>query len=174
MPTAFEKLEKILRLEKSQGYEDKAVIGGFDTFARVWQGEARGESQGEAANQEVEEIAGLLASYGSAGHERRVEIVDDILGRIEDGPQPPSTPRRPPPVKPGSVASTSAPTPPAEAPEGSVEMPPPPAAEAAPPPARRATSGLEAPVNTLPGVSTAYTSRLQRLGIETVQDLLYH
>ena len=29
-------------------------------------------------------------------------------------------------------------------------------------------------MNTLPGVSTAYTSRLQRLGIATVGDLLYH
>ncbi len=182
MPTAFEKLEKILRLEKSQGYQDKAVIGGFANFARVWHGEARGESQGETGIQEVEEITTLLASYGSAVHERRVEIINDILGRIDTDPGARTAPRRPPPQKPGSAAAMAAEAPgrATEPPptEGEAPLkgpePPSPTVPTPPPPAKRATSGLEAPVSTLPGVSTAYTSRLQRLGIETIKDILYH
>jgi ATP-dependent DNA helicase RecG len=171
MPTAFEKLEKILQLEKRQGYENKAVIGGFDSFAGIWQAEARAEGQGEARLQEVEEIANLLAGYGNAEHQRRVEVVNDILGRIESGPQARSVPRRPPPQKPGSVAAMTAQAPSTTSETRSAREP---ETAAQAPAIRRAASGLDAPVNTLPGVSTAYTSRLQRLGIETVKDLLYH
>jgi ATP-dependent DNA helicase RecG len=173
MPTAFEKLGKILRLERSQGCENKAVIGGFDSFARIWQGEARAEAQGEAAIQEVDEIAALLAGYGTAERERRVEVVNDILGRIEAGPEARSVIRRPPPQKPGSAAAMAAEIP-AKGPEMAPDRETEPVAAAPALPARQATSGLEAPVNTLPGVSTAYTARLQRLGIETIRDLLYH
>jgi ATP-dependent DNA helicase RecG len=49
-----------------------------------------------------------------------------------------------------------------------------PAPSPAPADSQRASSGLDAPVTTLPGISTAYESRLKRLGIWTVEDLLYH
>ena len=45
MLTAFQKLAKILKLEESQGFRDRAVIGGFAKFARIWQSEAQADAR---------------------------------------------------------------------------------------------------------------------------------
>ncbi len=152
MPAALEKLNKILKLERKQGYCDRAVIGGLENFVRIWREEALAETQDAAQVHRIHEIAGRLAQYAEADPERRAEMVQDALAWLEQSAAAPSV-RQPPVRKPGAPA----------APE-----PPPP-----PPPERPAT-GLDAPVTTLPGVSTAYAARLQRLGIVRVGDLLYH
>ena len=61
MTSAFEKLAKILALEKEQGYRNRAVIGGLDKFATPWREEALQEAP-ESADL-VEEIAALLRGY---------------------------------------------------------------------------------------------------------------
>jgi len=156
MPTAFGKLEKFLRLEQSQGFLNRAVIGGFDGFAEIWRNEALRETQDQAEIKQINEIADLLLRYAEADPAGRSQAVNDLLSQLEQDPQE-RTPRQPPLHKPGSAP----PPPPIVAP-----------APAAPP--ERPGTGLDAPVNTLPGVSTAYTARLRRLGIDTVGDLLYH
>jgi ATP-dependent DNA helicase RecG len=150
MPAVFEKLKKILRLEQSQGHRNRAVIGGLENFARIWQPEALAETQDDVQIGQINEIANLLAGYAEIDQDQRTQTVVDILRRLEQGPEP-ASPRKPPLRKPG-LPPTKAPSPPAEHP----------------------AMGLDAPVSTLPGVSTAYTSRLQRLDIATVGDLLYH
>jgi ATP-dependent DNA helicase RecG len=160
MPTAFEKLSKILKLEQSQGYRNKAVIGGLENFAPIWQQEACAEIQDEAKKRQVDDITDLLRRYADANQDGRAQTVTTILQQLETPPGAPP-PRQPPLRKPG--------LPPAKAPV----IPPSPPAPSAPssePPA----TGLDAPVSTLSGVSTAYTARLQRLGVATVGDLLYH
>lgn len=164
MPSAFEKLDKILKLEASQGYLNRAVIGGFENFAGLWQDEAqketraREETPNETQASEVEKIADLLKSYVDADPQGRMETVDSILKLLEqegqtDPPHPPAL-HKPGPV-PTNRAQKPAPTP-------------------APPVSGSAPSGLDAQVSTLPGISAAYTTRLQRLGINSVGDLLYH
>ena len=170
MPTAFEKLHKILRLEQSQGYRDRAVIGGLEKFAEVWQNEAQAEAQDESLDKQVSEIAGLLDGYTDADDKQRAQAVNKILSRLEQSVEVPLTPRRPPPHKPGAAPVQPA----GPEPESSAPTPSPTPATAPSPPAERARSGLDALVTTLPGVSTAYSARLSRLGIETVRDLLYH
>jgi ATP-dependent DNA helicase RecG len=162
MPAAFEKLEKILRLEQSQGYRDRAVIGGLQKFAKVWQDEARAEIQDEAQIAQLDHIARQLAHYDEADQDRRAQVVDDILQRLGEPGEVQPPPRRPPPYKPGTspaAAPSTAPPQPSPAPAPSTERP---------------KAGLDAPVTTLPGISTAYAARLKRLGIETVGDLLFH
>ncbi len=156
MPAAYDKLEKILRLEQSQGHRNRAVIGGLESFAEVWQKEALAESRDDVQTKQINEITGLLLGYEGADQARRAKVVADVLDRLGIRAERPS-PRQPPPHKPGSqpVPRPSAPSPAAT-------------------PAERPSTGLDAPVSTLPGVSTAYTARLQRLGIATVGDLLYH
>ncbi len=170
MLTAFQKLEKILKLEESQGYRDRAVIGGFAKFARIWQSEAQADAQNAEQQQAAGEIADLLAAYGEADVERRAQTVQDILYRLQAGPEHEDEQRWPPPVKPGSTQNKVAePAPQAAAqPLGPAWVAP-----AITPPERPAT-GLDAPVTTLPGVSTAYATRLEKLGISTVGDLLHH
>lgn len=160
MPTAFEKLEKILKLEQSQGYRDRAVIGGLERFAQVWQNEAQAEIQDKTQVAQIQEIADLLTRYQEADQEQRERTVDDILGRLEQSSETQSAPRRPPPHKPGTLPT---PTP-------SPSLPP----SVPSPPVERTSTGLDAPVTSLPGISTAYTARLKRLGIETIRELLYH
>ncbi|MDH4137988.1 MAG: hypothetical protein OEW09_14915, partial [Anaerolineae bacterium] len=48
MTSALEKLEKILQLEREQGFRDKAVIGGLARFADAWQKQAQHETEDEA------------------------------------------------------------------------------------------------------------------------------
>jgi ATP-dependent DNA helicase RecG len=153
MPTAYDKLEKILRLEVNQGHRNRAVIGGLEDFAEIWRKEALEEGHSQTR---IDGIAGLLSGYAELDQARRAQTVSDILSRLEEDAES-TQPRRPPLHKPGSQLPPAPhpPSPPAASPE-------------------RSSSGLDAAVSTLPGVSTAYTARLQRLGISTVGDLLYH
>jgi ATP-dependent DNA helicase RecG len=156
MPTAFEKLEKILTLEQSQGYRNRAVIGGLETFAEIWRKEALAEGPDEEQSQRVNEIADLLQRYAQANEAQRVRVVADVLNQLDPSLEK-TPPRQPPLQKPGSLPK-----------------PAPIAPSPVTPPSERPSTGLDAPVSTLPGVSTAYTARLRRLHILTVGDLLYH
>ncbi len=158
MPAAYDKLEKILVLEQSQGHRNRAVIGGLETFAEIWRKEALAESQGENESLQINEIAERLHRYAEAEPARRAQTVNEILQRLKEDPER-VAPRQPPLQKPGTQPR---PTPDLG-----------PTSPATPPPERPVT-GLDAPVTTLPGVSTAYSARLRRLDIATVGDLLYH
>ncbi|HSJ52228.1 MAG TPA: hypothetical protein VLC52_00655, partial [Anaerolineae bacterium] len=148
MLTAFQKLEKILKLEESQGYKDRAVIGGFAKFASIWQSEAQADARNPEQQQAAGEIADMLAGYAEAEAERREQMVNDILNRLQGKPESEPEQRWPPPVKPGSTQSKAAePAPPVappanDEPQAPVPAPATPAPAAAPPPERPAT-GLE-------------------------------
>jgi ATP-dependent DNA helicase RecG len=176
MLAAFEKLEKILKLEETHGHRDRAVIGGFASFARVWREEALRQSPEEAELRQIEEIVDLLSGYEDADHRRRVEIMGDILSRLTSESESEGGARRPPPHKPGSPAAKTAElsTPSLQKPGSSIKPTDTPVPARPRPTAERMSSGLEAPVTTLPGVSTAYSARLEKLGIQTVRDLIYH
>ncbi len=84
--SAWEKLNKILRLEQSKGHRDEAVIGGLDKFVDLWQSEARAEAQTEAdvtAERRIDEIARSLADYAEKDEHERAEVVERVLGQIE-------------------------------------------------------------------------------------------
>ncbi len=152
MSSAFEKLSKILKLEQSQGYRDRAVIGGLENFSRRWREEALAETQDEGQSNRIGQIADLLSRYTAADQNRRAEMVHDILTWL----------------------AQSEPAPTVRQPEPGAAIAPEPAAAPPPPPPGRPATGLDAPVTTLPGISSAYAARLQRLGIARVGDLLYH
>ncbi|MFN2241826.1 MAG: hypothetical protein ACK2U2_06025, partial [Anaerolineae bacterium] len=162
MPTPFEKLEKILKLEQSQGFRNTAVIGGLDGFAGIWRKEALDETQDQARIEQINDMADRLQRYAEADASARNETVSLLLDQLAEDLQP-RTLRQPPLQKPGGAPPQQPPPPPLPKEE-------PPAAA----PSQSPATGLDAPVTTLPGVSTAYTTRLRRLGIETVGDLLYH
>jgi ATP-dependent DNA helicase RecG len=156
MPTAYEKLEKILQLEISQGYRNRAVIGGLESYAETWRKESLAQSHDEALRQQVDEITDLLRKYVEVDQAQRAQAIGEIQNRLAS-PSETTLPRRPPPHKPGSL-----PVPAPAIPSPEVPQP------------ERPGTGLDASVSTLPGVSTAYMARLRRLDISTVGDLLYH
>ncbi|MGD2207236.1 MAG: ATP-dependent DNA helicase RecG [Anaerolineae bacterium] len=159
MPTAFEKLNKILKLEQSQGYHDHSVIGGLANFAKIWRDEALAETSDESEIKRIHEIADLLADYEGIELEQRTQIVDKILNWPEQHDEPAAR-RMPPPHKPTPSRRPPRTTP---TPSRPAEKPP-----------ERPSLGLDAEVSSLPGISTTYTKRLKRLGISTVGDMLYH
>jgi ATP-dependent DNA helicase RecG len=188
MQSAIVKLVKILNLERDMGYMNRAVIGGLDKFAPHWREEALSQATTDAARSAIEEICDLLRTYSSLETTaQKAECVDDLLGRLralEAGavPAPPAVPETPaepeeraedkepvsmPPLaKPGVPAAPAEPLPAVPKPEE------PPAAPPAPAGARSAA--LEAEVTTLPRVGQMQAKRLEKLGIRTIEDLLYH
>ena len=149
MTLAFEKLAKILTLEKEQGYHNRAVIGGLEKFAPFWREEARQEAEGLEHARLVEEVVALLQSYPTLEDHgaARTRAVEEILARLG---QRPRKVKEEPPEKEEAVA-----------PKKEQEEP------------SRERSGLNSPVTTLVGIGPSHAQRFKRLGVETIHDLLY-
>ncbi|OQY20743.1 MAG: hypothetical protein B6I34_08490 [Anaerolineaceae bacterium 4572_32.1] len=155
MASAFETLNKILKLEREQGYENKAVISGLEAMVRSWPVKAVREAP--PTTPVVEEIVALLRDYGSlpdqaARRERVAQIVDKLAlcrqiieGIVEERPAP----------------SPAAP----ELQERPAEPPAPPSPS---------LPGLDSPVTVLVGVGKNRAEQFKKLGITTIRDLLYH
>ena len=176
-------LANILRLERQQGFRNRAVMGGLDAFIQRWNGEL-----GSAVSSGV--------AYADMDAEQRRRWADDTLVRIGVGEQAsgvgrqgttvgrqPLTARQSPPV-PAPVQSGSQ--------RGTPRQPtPPPAPDSRKPSAEskprsgstqrrtpRKTAAkpirLSDDVSTLGSVNSRTKTRLDNLGIKTVEDLIYH
>src|SRR5579859_7870931 len=96
MPSALEKLVKILKLEQNTGCQNKAVIGGLAGFGTQWAVEAHSQAKKPEHHLLVDELAGLLVGYDAQpeASERSASIkymLVRITGRI-----PPTAPALPP------------------------------------------------------------------------------
>jgi ATP-dependent DNA helicase RecG len=143
----MEKLANVLALEQNLGYTDRAVIGGLGKFIAHWRDEVQLGKVDPAQSRLVEDTCALLEAYADASIDRRQELVEEVLSAWRD-------------VE-GESAAVE---------QGSTEPTPPPPAKTSPPPGR---TDLSSPAHELHGVSDTYAKRLERLGINTIQDLLY-
>ena len=83
MPSALEKLVKILKLERNQGFKNKAVIGGLGAFSEKWTPEAHQQARIEMHHLLVDDLAQLMEGYdGIGGEMKRQETVSYMLDRI--------------------------------------------------------------------------------------------
>ncbi len=160
MTSAFETLGKILKLEREQGYKNKAVIRGLEALVKTWPVEAVKEAP--ATTPVVEQIANLLQGYGSLpdrpAREARVAQITEKLTACQEIIAAPAAERPAPSAAiPAQVSPAARPKP------------------APPPPSREKPSrlGLDSPVTALSGVAQAQAGRLQRLGVVSIRDLLY-
>jgi ATP-dependent DNA helicase RecG len=197
MGRSFRRLQRVLDLEAKQGYQNKAVVGGIRQFAVYWVGQAREEAVDEADKAFVEQTAEILMDYGRLpGVEARVKAVDslveslkkrqDRVGDVESARQNrPSTERRESPVQ----KTAAAPPPePKVAPEPRAEVvvkapphqekrqprkQPPPTKPMELPQADPDPAGLQQSITVLKGVGPRIAEKLNRLGAESVGDLLY-
>ncbi|MCC7207799.1 MAG: hypothetical protein IT323_10855, partial [Anaerolineae bacterium] len=158
MPSALEKLVKILRLETDTGCQDKAVIGGLRSFGQNWLPEAHAQARKPEHHVLAEELVDLLGRYAAIPTpEERQSMIRYMLGRVTGRiPMPPEWQARvreladqEPQPEPAEQAQPAQPPPPAE-PE---IAPPPPSPEpqavayepiAAPPDAPREQSPANA------------------------------
>jgi len=148
MSLAFQKLRKIITLEREQGCVNRAVIGGLGRFLAFWEQDATKESSQPDELRLIKMITEKLKDYGAQDIAARVRNTDEVLAAISEIEKKHST---------GASAKVVG---------KKVEKP-----------ARHRPSqpdrSLDSPVTSLRGVSIAYAKKLQRLGVTTINDLLY-
>ena len=84
MSRSFTSLERVLQLEAQQNYQDKAVVGGIRQFAAFWVGQAREEAVDEADRALVEQTAEVLSGYSKLpGTDARKKAVDRLLASLQ-------------------------------------------------------------------------------------------
>ena len=179
MNSAIERLNKILALERKQGYRNKAVIGGFARLVERWQQDAAGEATSDYQRALLDQIVAQLLTYGDLSEEAdRRRAVDEIqsLASLWNSPPPANFQ----PQSDSAVLTESLPAPAAEAPiRSDIEpvRPAPVAPAASVPSATRATpvgsASLGASINRLPGIGPRNAELLGKLGIRTVGDMLW-
>lgn len=193
---AFNRLQRVLELEKQQTYRNKAVVGGIRQFSKFWEGQARQEAIDAADEALIDEIVGQLGEYGRLPNtDARAAAIQSLLSKIDQrrarlqGVQSPDA-SEPSPVEPEPVED---PSPPAETAQESTPMAKKEARRARQPAEaeEEATSGwanlprikmetavpdpegLAQSVTVLKGVGPKVAELLEKLDVSTMQDLLY-
>lgn len=158
MLASFENLLKILNQEEKSGLQNKAVIGGLEQLTSHWVRTAYQESETKAQRLQIEKIAAILKAYN------RLPTVDERQTAVNDIRQ----------IIWGETPTESAPAETAETAETTTPAAPPPPKPARKPPTPRPLSveGLSAPITRLPGIKDANAAKLEKLGVQTIGDLL--
>lgn len=143
----FDKLARILVSEREDGCLDRKVVGGVDGFLAAWLREARAAAGPALQRSTVDRVASNLQGYTDKPIEERIRAVEETLESLQTG-------RR---DQKGEA-------------EGEKPMEPAPVRprKTSPPPLDPTS-----PVGALQGVGSAQARRLERLGVRTVEDLLY-
>jgi len=145
-------LQRILVLERDQGCQNRAVIGGLDEFAAHWQKQmtTAGQAEGTDAASDPEQVHRLTVVLEHLRHytdlqtsEERASAVEEMLSILSDW-QPTSRPQPDSHVTEGPPSINSS-----------------------------ETITLDSPVTALQGVGKRRAEQLSRLGVETIRDLLY-
>jgi ATP-dependent DNA helicase RecG len=181
--SVIETLIKMLRNEAGMGYQDQCVQGGFKNFSSTWRQNAQAESVPEGL---IQRILDWLGGYHDLPADQRAPALQALVLELETAVREgrAGAPVTPPPAvhptpAPNSVRPTfSAPppaAPPVQAAPPSGENAPPPNAPPAPPAetAPLTLRELQAPLRRLLGVGDKNTESFQRLGLETIGDLLW-
>jgi ATP-dependent DNA helicase RecG len=72
MPSPIEKLLKFIRLEANRGFDNRAVVGGLDQFAPIWENEAR---QHNISPELIAKVSGYLHAYPAASISERDRMI---------------------------------------------------------------------------------------------------
>lgn len=178
-----EKYFKIFQLEGSQGYENKAVMGGLQAMGKTWPSEAREQGVSESL---IPVISSLFNHYPVLDPENRRKALLEI-GDLLEIPNIQTLPNYnqteipaaygAKPAKPDSVSTKTWTTSkmPETAPETQVvhskvntRL-----REIASKPMSEGAHGLDAPVSVIRGVGEKQGAHLVKLGVEKIKDLLY-
>jgi ATP-dependent DNA helicase RecG len=168
MTPSLTKLHKFFRLEAERKFDNRAVLGGLENLLESWEPEARADQVDEAL---LKVIGARLKDYNRLSPEGRAEALDGLWSRIQreagldapsDKPKTAKPDHKTTPAPPQKKAAQSAPPPEKKAKTISNKPPDGPAA------------ALDAAVTVLDGVGPKNAERLQKLGIQSLRDLLYH
>lgn len=177
METALQKLSKILELEAQGGYRNQAVIGGIQRYVPVWITDAREQASAESEKALVEQVGELLMDYGSlSGVSARADLIGSIQERLsamaEAAADPPEKERlvtAPDPApEPGPTVDQAKSEPAVQSPEEKRQ----PEQRVEPERPQSVPAGLSASIEKVRGVGPRTAGQLQKLGIETIRDLI--
>jgi ATP-dependent DNA helicase RecG len=163
------RLGKLLAAEQQRGCDDGAAEDGLETFLITW----RTQANGALAEPAVQVALALLADYGAQTiGERRARLgqaLEELRALFRGGDQNTGTRGRGGTSTGGEADRLpQASSPPLAAPKTAVKL-------AAPDPAKPLTVlALADPVETVPGIGRANANAFKRLGLKTVEDILYH
>ena len=145
-----EPLRKILELEYKKGYADSAVIGGLDRFLRNWAGQAIESITNPHLLNRFRKLHLINSSYASLTEQQRKQWINsvlDFLAEVEHG---------------GGE-------------KGGAKLPP--LASRRSSKARKQTAvgnqSIDSPVTVIRGISSTLATKFNKLGVNTVRDLLY-
>ena len=176
MKPSLEKLQKIFKLEAERGYDNHAVLGGLERMLSHWEVEARQDNISEDL---IQAVITRIQDYARLAEKSRAETLDGLLRRIqrsEAGFSEESSETFQD-AQQENFREALEPTN-----EPSTKTIPPPASAAYQTPARTSVArtpsdepaALNAPITVLQGVGPRYANTLERLGLFTLRDMLYH
>ena len=147
---SIESLRKILELEHKKCYTDSAVIGGLDKFLRNWAGLAVASITGSQQLTRFHELHLANANYASLNKQQRKQWVSSVLAFLAE-------------VEFGKGGSDGA------------QLPPVSGRISAKPRVHRVMpkEPLDSPVTVIKGVSSSVATKFNKLGVNTIRDLLY-
>jgi RecG-like helicase len=152
LPIDSTPLLKVLELERDKGYSDSVVIGGLDRFMARWAAQAEGTITDPKLLKRFKELRLNNTVYASLSHQLRKKYINDILGFLsiaekatsKKGKARASSITSLSPLKPKSKARTA-----------------------------QTSCSLDSPIIVIKGISQAMTTKFNKLGVDTVRDLLY-
>ncbi len=193
MKPSIEKLQKFFRLEANRNYDNKAVMGGLEHMLEGWELEARADDLPEEL---IQAVVIRLRDYQRLSEASRKETLHGIWTRVQretgaqDIERAPAPQAETQPEVQTDIQAESQPTAsetPAQREEiAASEPPPPPKEETKPekslPPAKPErvarpegpSAALNASVTVLPRVGDHKAKTLNRIGIQTLADMLYY
>lgn len=90
MPTAMETLNKVLKLERDQGFHNKAMSGGLGPYSAIWKAQAQTQARKPEHLMLIDELADLMLRYEqTAGRDERGEMIRYMMDRIHNRLPPP-------------------------------------------------------------------------------------
>jgi ATP-dependent DNA helicase RecG len=171
-PDAHTLLQRVLLLERQQGFQDRAAVGGISAFARL-----QIERGGAAGGEGLLAVADSLRGYEQSDRNARESAVAAALQLLLSRGHVPSSAARselvPPLERPVAVAES-----PID--RDRRQQPPPEPSPPLPRPARPKLSivhspqDLDTPISSLKGMRKPMSDALDRLGVHSVRDVLYY
>ncbi len=194
MQPSLEKLRKFFRLEHENKYTNTAIIGGLAKMLDFWEGEARVDG---VAEEIIQAVVSRLRSYEKLSSDGRAESLKGLWKRIgetypEAGQkpktqQPPQqVPRPPRPVLEQTPEEPSVPRSQPQQPQRSQpqqQQPYQQKQKPTPPPRSESVAGAKhsqtpaafnAKLTVLQGVGPRHAETLEKLGLQTLGDMLYY
>jgi ATP-dependent DNA helicase RecG len=184
MKPSLLKLQKVFRLEADRGYDNHAVVGGIERMLDLWESEARMEG---VPDDLIQYIAYRFHDYAHLSENSRAEALQGLWKRIQRRESGEAGEEIEPETEISSNDQVSEvqsipEAPPISSTEGTAEdlektQPQP---DAKPPvKSQQVKSGVEpaalnAPVTVLQGIGPRIAQNLNRLGLRTLRDMLYH